>query len=161
MFESFFILGALGLTIIALLGLGIGVVLALCARRNKRLRRPAIGVLAGFALLFVPVALVDFGIFHEFYLNENLVFACQRGDVAEAKWLLSLGASPNALGIKGMDDALGAASEGGHRELVELLLSRGAKVGHENFYGKNAMQRAKEAGHADIIALLEQAEPSR
>jgi hypothetical protein len=160
-FESLQILGFLVLSFITLIGLGIGVALAVGARRNKALRGPAVLVLSGAGLLFLFVLTVGVFMFREFYLNENLVFACQRGDIAEAKWFLSFGASPNANGIKGMDDALGAASENGHRELVELLLSRGAKVGHKDFHGKTALQRAKEAGHNDIVVLLEQADESR
>ena len=121
MFESLQIFGLFVLAIITLVGLGIGLVLAICARRNKRLRQPAVTVLAGTAVLAAFVLPMGLFMFREFYLNEHLVDACHRGDVAEAKWLMSLWASPNAEGIKGMDDALGAASEAGHRELVETV----------------------------------------
>ncbi len=161
MFESFQILGSLLLTIVALVGLSIGAGLAIGARRNKRLRQPAIAVLSGFAALFLPVLAMDLFMFREFYLNEELVCACGSGDLAQAKWLLSLGASPDATGPKGMDDALGAASEGGHRELVELLLSKGARTDHRNTWGKTALQRAKEAGHTDIVSLLGESGDSR
>jgi hypothetical protein len=161
MFESLQILGFLVLAAISLIGFAVGIVLALCARRNNSLRRPARLLLSATVALFLVVLPMGLLMFHEFYLNENLVLACRRGDIDEAKWLLSLWASPNAEAIHGTDDALGAASEGGHRELVELLLGKGAKVGHKDFHGRTALQRAREAGHADIVLLLQQSEHSR
>ena len=158
MFESLQILGLLVLAAISLIGFAVGIMLALCAHWNKSLRRPARLLLTATVALFLVLLPMGFFMFHEFYLNEHLVFACRRGDIAEARWLLSLWASPNAEAIHGMDDALGAASEGGHRELVELLLSKGAKVGHTDFHGRTALQRAKEAGHIDIVLLLERGE---
>ncbi len=158
MFESLQILAWFVLATITLVGLAIGIIVACCGRRNDSLRRPARILLLGTAALFLAVVFSGLLMFHEFYLNENLVFACRRGDIAEAKRLLSLWASPNAEAIHGMDDALGAAAEGGHRELVDLLLSKGARIGHTNVYGKNALQRAKEAGHTDIVRLLQQSE---
>ena len=154
------ILVVLVLAIIALIGLCIGAGLAIGARRNKRLRPPAVAFLSAFAVLFLLMLSMGLLQFREFYLNEKLVSACAGGDVAEAKWLLSIGASPDAKAPKGMDDALGVASEGGHRELVELLLSKGARIGHKDTWGKTALERAKEAGHADIVLLLEESENS-
>jgi len=161
MFESLQILALLVLAAITLVGFAIGIILALFARRNNSLRRPAKLLLSATVALLLVVLPMGLFMFREFYLNENLVFACQRGDIAEAKRLLSLWASPNAEGVKGMDDALGAAAEGGHRKLVELLLSKGANVGHEDFHGRTALQRAREAGHFDIVKLLEQSEHQR
>ena len=40
-------------------------------------------------------------------------------------------------------------------------LRNGAKVDLKDNYGKTALQRAKEAGHGDIVRLIEQAEETR
>ena len=163
MFESLFIGAFCLLATITLIGIAIVVVLGIWARRKNS---TALSVLFGFvfwpvAAMFLLALPVGLHIFKVFYLDENLVFACGRGDMAEAKWFLAIGASPNADAIHGMLTALGSASSGGHREIVELLLKKGARVDAKNSGGVTALQQAKKAGHADIVLLLEQAEQSQ
>ncbi|KAF4873482.1 Ankyrin repeat and KH domain-containing protein 1 [Colletotrichum siamense] len=51
--------------------------------------------------------------------------------------------------------ALQAASEGGHIEVVDWLLSVGAKVNADpSVYGKTALQAASDGGHIEVVELL-------
>lgn len=121
MSESLLIGAFCVLTAITLIGLAIGVLLVVWARRTNSLALYVLFALVSFAVFAAFLIVLPMGlfIFHEFVLNENLVFACGRGDIAEAKWPLALGASPDADAIHGMETALGSAASGGHREIVE------------------------------------------
>ena len=49
---------------------------------------------------------------------------------------------------------LHGASGSGHREIVELLLAKGAKVNGPAMSGKTALDYASRAGHKDTVDLL-------
>ena len=66
-------------------------------------------------------------------VNEDLIKAAQRGDLAEVKRLISEGADVNAKNEKG-SPALMYACEKGHTAVVKELLAKGADV---NFVHKN------------------------
>lgn len=54
----------------------------------------------------------------------------------------------------GLPTPLIAASFGGHREVVALLLARGADPRPRNVQGRTALHQAADQGHAAIVALL-------
>ena len=67
--------------------------------------------------------------------------------------LLQHGALPNARQQKGYT-ALHSAAQNGDRAMVELLLAHGADRALASDDGKTAAQIAKDAGHADVAAML-------
>jgi ankyrin repeat protein len=144
-----------GLGVIALVGVCVGIPFLLFAYRKKHLRLPAAFVLS--AVAFVVIALLALGslIWQQFFLNEPLVTACGQGDLETAQRLLAQGASPDAYGIDFVETALIAASRGGHRDIVKLLLSKGATVDLKDSQGKTSLDRAHEGGCADIVLLLQ------
>ena len=46
------------------------------------------------------------------------------------------------------------AVEQGHKEMVELLISNGAKLETENFSGRTPLMLAIKGGHKEIVELL-------
>ena len=52
------------------------------------------------------------------------------------------------------NNALKAASVGGHRKVVQLLLDRGAEVNAKGGYFDNALQAASYFGHEKVVQLL-------
>jgi len=75
-----------------------------------------------------------------------------------AATLLSNGADPNLVEARG-STALHAASARGSRELVEMLVRRGARVDARDHEGRTPSDLAGAAGHADVVGIL--ADPDR
>ena len=48
-----------------------------------------------------------------------------------------------------------SASYKGHRDVVELLLGRGANIHEEDDYGDTAIRMAIDEDHGDIVATLQ------
>lgn len=81
---------------------------------------------AAFILLILAVTVVPAGAGAE--TDYALSKAAGAGKVTRVKALLDAGADPNA-DVGGGTYSLGEASRGGHKEVVDVLLSRGAYVG--------------------------------
>ncbi|TRY75285.1 hypothetical protein TCAL_00689 [Tigriopus californicus] len=81
-----------------------------------------------------------------------LRFTAQYGHYDLTVFLLDHGADPN---IKAHDkiDPLLAAIEKGHKEIVQLLLQRGANI-HSQAKGTNGLLLSREKGHTEIEAIL-------
>jgi uncharacterized protein len=86
-------------------------------------------------------------------LNERLIEAANRGDLAMAKALLDKGADVNAKGAHG-ETPLMLAAEEGFLGQAKLLLERGAKVNAKDNEGRTALMWAATKGHANIVNLL-------
>jgi len=83
-----------------------------------------------------------------------LIDAARSGDRARVMSLLSSGASVNAATKYGVS-ALGFAAEGGHFEIVRLLVEGGADVNVvDSFYGSRPVDFALRGGHLDIALYL-------
>ena len=185
--EFFPFLAFAGLAVIFLIALAAGAVLLVLARRDRHLVLTArleeqgsakvpcklelplsrvLRILAALAFagaFVVALALFVLGaeIRQQYFLNEPFVSACEQGNLAEARRLLSRGAKPDSYGIDYVDTGLTAASKQGHFEIVEFLLRHGANPELPDIYGKTALQSAKEVGHNKIAAAIEQAGRSR
>ncbi len=90
-------------------------------------------------------------------LNADLIKAAFSGNLPEVERLLGKGADVNAKRDNGITALMGASIEG-HREIVVLLLAKGADVGATvNMYGRNgttACDFASQADHQEIVRLL-------
>jgi hypothetical protein len=87
--------------------------------------------------------------------NQPLHAALALGKNAETiELLLEAGAPVNAAQAGGFTPLFSAAIAN-RRDLVELLLARGAETGHKSDQGKTAAEFARERGHADLAAWLE------
>jgi ankyrin repeat protein len=88
-------------------------------------------------------------------LNEELLSAAKKGDLAAVKSLLPKGASVNAK-TRYDQTPLMFASEKGHLEIVKVLLEAGADVNVVDTFYKSftALSAAARNGHAEIVKLL-------
>jgi ankyrin repeat protein len=75
--------------------------------------------------------------------NTPLMECALLGNDSMVSLLLDLGASPNKQSERDRNTALHAASENGHSEVVNLLLSRGADPLLKNDYGETAQDLHK------------------
>ncbi len=85
--------------------------------------------------------------------------AAGRGDVEAVLNLLGRGADVNAMGPRTRETPLHQAARHGHAEAVKALLHAGADPAAEDSDGITPAERARNAGHADIVRLLESPRP--
>jgi ankyrin repeat protein len=95
------------------------------------------------------------------YRGTPLTWAAARGRVAAVRRLLALGAAPSAVGTFGGPrhgvgtTALHHAAEGGHLEVIEVLLDAGADpTVTDSLYQATPAGWAEHGGHEDARALL-------
>ena len=86
-------------------------------------------------------------------VNEALLLAAGRGDLAEVKRVIAGGAEINAKDHDG-DTALMIASWKGHMEVVRELLGKGAEVSAKDDSGKTALMYAYRKDHQEVEELL-------
>jgi ankyrin repeat protein len=88
-------------------------------------------------------------------LNEALINAAKRGDLAAVKDLLAKGADVNAKTRYDQTPLMFAADKG-HVEVVKLLLAAGADVNVVDTFYKSftALVGATREGHAEVVKLL-------
>jgi ankyrin repeat protein len=89
-------------------------------------------------------------------LTENtedslLLHSSRRGQISFVEILLNNTRSPHEV----LDQAIRAAAEGGHLEVVERLLAANANVNATAGYnGRTALQAAAESGHLEVVERL-------
>ncbi len=86
----------------------------------------------------------------ELHLPE-LVYWSALGELAEVEKSLASGTDVNSADEEGYS-ALHAAAENGYLDVVKLLISKGADVGHKTQY--TALELAEMAGHSDVVDYL-------
>src|SRR5258708_4373770 len=87
-------------------------------------------------------------------LNDELLAATRKGDLAQVKTLLAKGADVNAKSPYG-STALFFACDRGHTEIAKLLIEKGADVNVEDtFYHATALRWATMNKRLDAIKLL-------
>jgi hypothetical protein len=89
-----------------------------------------------------------------YFLDEPLVEAAGKGDLAKVKSLLGQGASPDGFGFDGNTTALVYAATYGHHDVVLLLLCSGANPTLRDSWGQLPVEAAAESGHDDVVQLL-------
>src|SRR6185503_5154497 len=87
-------------------------------------------------------------------VDESLLAASSKGDLGEVQTLLKREANVNAANEEGTTP-LFIAAEKGHRDIVALLLDKGADVKQERAdSGEPPLFIAAQEGHREIVALL-------
>ena len=89
--------------------------------------------------------------------GEALYAAAREGHADIAELLLGGGADPNA----DEGEALLEGARRGHKDIVKLLLEAGADRTPVRNDGKTALEIAEEKGHAEVAALLRDANECR
>jgi hypothetical protein len=84
----------------------------------------------------------------------SLQFAAFAGDVAKVKALLNTVADMNERNAADMTTALQAAISGGHKEVVELLLTSDVDVKAPDQIGMTPLELAAQKGNNSIVELL-------
>lgn len=90
-------------------------------------------------------------------MNDDLINAAYRGNIAEIKELLDIGADVNAKDGWNGDTALMRAAEKGHTETVKLLIAKGADVNAIDDHGRTPFLKAADAGYRGIAKILKSA----
>jgi tetratricopeptide (TPR) repeat protein len=97
--------------------------------------------------------MIAYGIANHEY-DIALIDAAKRGCLKDVSMLLGSGANV-AVTDKYGETALHLAAEGGHKDVVALLLDKyGADVDPTNHDGHTALDLAAQRGHNDVVALL-------
>lgn len=99
-------------------------------------------------VLFIPL------MSHSDDVNDQIIKAVHRGDIATVKSLLAKGADVNAKMDESGWTALMLAAGEGHTELVKFLLTKGANVNARESVKNTALIRAAVNGHTETAELL-------
>jgi ankyrin repeat protein len=86
-----------------------------------------------------------------------LMVAAAQGHVDTVKALIDAGADVNAADVTGWT-ALHAAAYRGDKQIISLLLERGAIAPAPTWFLQSPSDMAEKLGHQDIVPLLKQAE---
>ena len=87
-------------------------------------------------------------------MNTPLISISSRGHIEAAKFLLDNGADIHAESNEFSRTALFYSVLGGHTEVTELLLRKGAKVNINVGFGRTPLYYAVDKGHTEIAKLL-------
>lgn len=86
--------------------------------------------------------------------GDDLLHAAYYGNTLKVKTLLDRGIAVNFQDKDSGTSALQTASQRGRKDIVTLLLGRGAKVNLQNKKGDTALMAAAFNGHVDIVKIL-------
>ncbi|MBA3953803.1 ankyrin repeat domain-containing protein, partial [Candidatus Dependentiae bacterium] len=102
------------------------------------------------ALLLMPLMVIA----NKEELDKALLEACKKGNIKQVQQLIKQGASVQATMSRNSHTTMSIAIEGGHRDVVELLLEHGAQVDTADCRNNTALHKAAEHGKTDIVKLL-------
>ncbi|RLN71128.1 hypothetical protein BBJ28_00000197 [Nothophytophthora sp. Chile5] len=125
--------------------------------RNYKGRRPLHVVKQSVDMVLIIERLIEAGA--EIDATEKrgltpLMFMCSRGSLEGSATLLALGADVHRVAWSNGFSALEFAAQGGHTELVELCLSKGANPNARTLDGNTSLHLASGIPSADIILRL-------
>ncbi|RLN60953.1 hypothetical protein BBJ28_00002667 [Nothophytophthora sp. Chile5] len=125
--------------------------------RNYKGRRPLHVVKQSVDMVLIIERLIEAGA--EIDSTEKrgltpLMFMCSRGSLEGSATLLALGADVHRAAWSNGFSALEFAAQGGHTELVELCLSKGANPNARTLDGDTSLHLASGIPSADIILRL-------
>jgi len=86
-------------------------------------------------------------------MGEQLLWGVKNGDIAAVKEIVEKGVDVNADLMNGRM-ALHYAADYGHADVLEYLLSKGAKIDLPDKHGITAILAAIYEGHEDCVKLL-------
>ena len=89
-----------------------------------------------------------------FFVCAPLHVAVFFNDMKLAKFLIEHNANVNITTRHGLATPLSLVASGGQLEMAKLLMSKGADIRLQDYYGKNPLIYAFEAGDIDMIILL-------
>lgn len=112
------------------------------------MKRTGTIIAIGMAVAAIAIGVAGCG----FIRNDALNQAALSGDAGRIRELLSQGADVNGRGMHAMTPVLSAA-RGGHLEVVQLLVEKGAAVNDHNDSG-SALMWAVSSGNEDLVAYL-------
>ena len=84
----------------------------------------------------------------------SIHFAARKGNIEAVKKHLDAGVDIHVLDKKYGFAPLHYAADGGHKEIVELLLAKGADVNQRDKIGKTPTAWAMRYGHKEVTAIL-------
>jgi ankyrin repeat protein len=148
-FGGFILVGLLGIAFALFTTLAVAVRL-----KYGKHSKPILFCAGACLFLFLPAAA---WVVYIYGLNEPLAIAAGEGNTSRVQLLLRFGASPNAEGVDGTTTALIAAAQGGHAEIVKVLLERGADANLKDDEDRTALDRAREGGYTAIVQMIQQA----
>lgn len=83
-----------------------------------------------------------------------LMWAAQRGHLEVVKFLVQLGANPNAVDTDRQEPVLMWATKKGHKEVVEFLIVSGSDVNQGDQFKETPLMDAARYGHKALCELL-------
>ncbi|MCX6835959.1 MAG: ankyrin repeat domain-containing protein, partial [candidate division Zixibacteria bacterium] len=86
--------------------------------------------------------------------SSPLNLAVMHGDLATSRILLDAGADPNRTSVIGLITPLHTAAKIGKKDLVELLLDRGAAINTKDSLGRTPFYYAARYAHRPTVAVL-------
>jgi ankyrin repeat protein len=115
-------------------------------------KRPAgkSGIILGLFLVIL-VSGASFGA--DSAKNQDLMKACEKGNLEDVKRLLNERTDINAKDDEGQTALMGASGKG-HAEVVEVLLAKGADINAKDKNGGTALMWASLEGQAEVVKVL-------
>ena len=80
--------------------------------------------------------------------------ACENGSLGVVQILIENDALIDAVAVTNKDTPLVLAAGAGETKIVDLLISRGADVNHQNAYGNSALHQASKQHHLTVCQSL-------
>ncbi len=86
--------------------------------------------------------------------TNDIVKATEDGQLKEVIYHIETGSSPNQKDAKHNQNIIHIAAEGGHSEIVKILIEKGANVNAKDNFERTAFHLASERGHLEIVQCL-------
>ncbi|UCH35115.1 MAG: ankyrin repeat domain-containing protein [Armatimonadota bacterium] len=88
------------------------------------------------------------------YSQESFIEQAAQGNLAAVQLFLEAGMDPDTRAGEVGRTVLGAATEGGHADVVRALLEAGADANQKDWLGRTPLIIVAETDHADLVPML-------